>query len=58
MSRRRRPARDRQPADRVEEGDVAVLGREDGQDLPSWRPRHIERGDWRGEGVVSSYHTD
>ena len=58
MSIKRRPARDRQPADKVEEGDVALLDRDDEQDAPSWRPRRIERRDWRGEGVVSNYHTD
>jgi hypothetical protein len=58
MSIKRKPGRDRRPADHVEEGDTAVLDRDDEQDAPSWRPRRIERRDWRGEGVVSNYHTD
>jgi len=58
MSIKRRPPRDEQPADKVEEGDIAALDRDDERDTPSWRPRRIERRDWRGEGVVSSNHTD
>jgi hypothetical protein len=58
MSIKRRPPRDERPADKVEEGDLAALDREDHQDAPSWRPRRIERRDWRGEGVVSLNHTD
>jgi hypothetical protein len=57
MSIKRRPPRDQQP-EMVEEGDIAVLDRDDHQDAPSWRPRHIERRDWHGEGVVSLNHTD
>ena len=57
MSIKRRPPRDQQP-EMVEEGDIAVLDRDDHQDMPNWRPRRIERRDWRGEGVVSNYHTD
>ena len=58
MSMKRRPPRIGQPANKVEEGDIAVLDREGDQDAPSWRPRRIERRDWRGEGVVSLNHTD
>jgi hypothetical protein len=58
MSIKRKTPRDQQPADKAEEGEIAVLDREDDQDAPSWRPRRIERRDWRGEGVVSLNHTD
>jgi hypothetical protein len=58
MSIIRRQPRDRQPAEKVEEGDIAMLDRDGDPDAPSWRPRRIERRDWRGEGVVSTYHTD
>jgi len=58
MSIKRRPPRDQQPAETVEEGDIAVLDRDDHQDMPSWRPRRIEHRDWHGEGVVSLNHTD
>lgn len=58
MSMKRKPPRDQLPAEKVEEGDIAVLDREDETGAPSWRPRRIERRDWHGEGVVSSNHTD
>jgi hypothetical protein len=59
MSITRRPSRiGQQPAVKIEEGDTAVLDREDETNAPNWRPRRIERRDWRGEGVVSNYHTD
>jgi hypothetical protein len=59
MSIERRPPRDQRPAGKVEEGGIAaVLDRDADQDTPSWRPRRIERRDWRGEGVVSLNHTD
>jgi hypothetical protein len=58
MSIKRRPSRIGQPAEKIEEGDIAVLDREDEDNAPSWRTRRIERRDWRGEGVVSNYHTD
>jgi hypothetical protein len=58
MSIKRKLPRDEQSADKVEEGDIAVLDREDDRNAPNWRPRRIERRDWRGEGVVSLNHTD
>lgn len=58
MSMKRRTPRNGQPADKVEEGDVAVLDRDDDRDTPAWRPSRVERRDWRGEGVVSTNHTD
>jgi hypothetical protein len=58
MSIKRRPPRDRRPAEEVEEGGIAVLDREKDQNAPSWRSRRIERRDWRGEGVVGLNHTD
>jgi hypothetical protein len=58
MSIKRRPARNQQPADKVEDGDIAVLARDNDENKPSWRPRRIERREWRGEGVVSLNHTD
>ncbi len=58
MSIKRRPPRDQLPADKVEASEIAVLEREDDHDASGWRPRRIERRDWRGEGVVSLNHTD
>jgi len=58
MSMKRRPPRIGQPANKVEEGDIAVLDRDDDRDMPAWRPSRVERRDWRGEGVVSTNHTD
>jgi hypothetical protein len=42
----------------VEDGDLAVLDRDDERDAPDFRRGRVERRDWRGEGVVSNYHTD
>lgn len=53
-TQKRRPAADRSPADRVEDGNLAVLDR----DAPDDRPGQVERRDWRGEGVVGHLHTD
>ena len=59
MSIKRRPSCiGQQPAEQIGEGDIAVLDHEDENNTPSWRPRRVERRDWRGEGVVSDYHTD
>jgi hypothetical protein len=64
MSIKRKAPRDQRAANKVEEGDIAVLDRQSDQNTPGlqnasgWRPRRIERRDWRGEGVVSLNHTD
>jgi hypothetical protein len=59
MSIKRKPSRiGQQPAEPIEEGDIAMLDREDENTARNWRPRRIERRDWRGEGVVSTNHTD
>ncbi|HEX3970653.1 MAG TPA: hypothetical protein VHX19_04995 [Stellaceae bacterium] len=59
MSIKRRPSRiGQQPAEKIEESDIATLDREDDTTAPSWRPSRVERRDWRGEGVVGTYHTD
>lgn len=57
-TQKRRPAAEQSPADTVEDGDVAVLDRDDDRDAPGYRPGRVERRDWRGEGVVGRYHTD
>lgn len=58
MSIKRRPPQiGQQPTEKIEEGDIAVLDREN-ETASSWRPSRIERRDWRGEGVVSLNHTD
>ena len=39
MSIKRRPPRDQRPAEKVVEGDSAVLDRDDETNAPSWRAR-------------------
>ena len=58
MSIKRRSPHFGQPVNKVGEGDVAVLDNENDRDTPAWRPSRVERRDWRGEGVVSTNHTD
>lgn len=57
-TQKRRPAADRSPTDRIENGNLAVLDRDDDRDAPDDRPGQVERRDWRGEGVVGHLHTD
>lgn len=57
MTQKRRPPAYKAPADTAED-DVAVLDRDDQRDEPDPRRSRVERRDWRGEGVVSNYHTD
>jgi hypothetical protein len=62
MTQKRKPAAYKPPADKSddksENGDLAVLERDDERDEPGFRRSRVERRDWRGEGVVSNYHTD
>jgi hypothetical protein len=58
MTQKRRPPAYKPPADKSEDGDVAVLERDDDRDEPGFRRSRVERRDWRGEGVVGNYHTD
>jgi len=58
MTQKRRVPAHKPPADKSEDGDLAVLDRDDERDEPIFQPGRIERRDWRGEGVVGNYHTD
>ncbi len=59
MAQKRRAPADQPPADKsVKDGDLAVLDRDDERDEPGFRRDRVERRDWRGEGVVSTNHTD
>lgn len=59
MAQKRKAPAYRPPTDTsVEDGDLAVLDRDDERDEPDFRRDRVERRDWRGEGVVSNYHTD
>jgi hypothetical protein len=58
MTQKRRAPAYKAPADTSADGDVAVLDRDDERDEPDFRRSRVERRDWRGEGVVSNYHTD
>lgn len=58
MTQKRRVPAYKAPADTSEDGDVAVLDRDDERDGRDYRPGRVERRDWRGEGVVGNYHTD
>ncbi len=59
MAQKRRGPAYQPAADKsVEDGDLAVLDRDDQRDEPGFRRGRVERRDWRGEGVVSNYHTD
>lgn len=57
MTQKRRAPAFKPTAGISEEGDLAVLERDE-QNERGERPGRVERRDWRGEGVVSSYHTD
>jgi hypothetical protein len=58
MTSKRRPPAYGPPADKAEDGDIAVPEREGDREHRGARPGRIERRDWRGEGVVGNYHTD
>ena len=57
MTQKRRAPAFKAPADKSEEGDLAML-EGDGQTDRGDGPGRVERRDWRGEGVVSTNHTD
>jgi hypothetical protein len=62
MTQKRRPPAYKPPVDKSddkpEDGDLAVLERDDDRGAPDFRRSRVERRDWRGEGVVGNYHTD
>ena len=57
MTQKRRVPANKPAADTSLEGDLAVLERDEQND-PGDRSGRVERRDWRGEGVVSTNHTD
>ena len=57
MTQKRRAPAPKPPADTSEDGDLAVLDRDE-QDERGRGSGRVERRDWRGEGVVGNYHTD
>ena len=57
MTQKRRAPAFTPPAVTSEEGGLAVLERDEQNDRGN-RPGRVERRDWRGEGVVSTNHTD
>ncbi|HVA12554.1 MAG TPA: hypothetical protein VNF99_04845 [Stellaceae bacterium] len=56
--KRRPPAHKPAEQERIADGDLAVLEREEDRDEPRAGPQRRERYGWRGEGVVGNYHTD